>query len=49
MESLTLRLGTYNILNTRDRYDEWEWLLKKNIYDLNADIVGLQEVVFGDK
>ena len=32
-----------------DRYDEREALLKKNIYELNADIIGLQEVVYGSK
>eukprot|EP00347_Sterkiella_histriomuscorum_P010723 403375169 len=44
-----LRVGTYNILNTKDRYTERERLLKKNLYELNADIIGLQEVVFGEK
>lgn len=42
-----LRVATYNILNTSDRYDEREGLLKKNLYELNADVVGLQEVAFG--
>jgi mRNA deadenylase 3'-5' endonuclease subunit Ccr4 len=43
-----LRVATYNILNTSDRYDEGrEKLLKKNLYELNADIIGLQEVAFG--
>lgn len=46
---LSLRLATYNILNTKDRYDEREQLLKQNIYELNADVVGLQEVVFGEE
>ena len=45
-----LRVGTYNILNTSDRYEEGrENLLKKNIYELNADIIGMQEVAFGSR
>jgi hypothetical protein len=32
-----------------DRYDERELLLKRNIYELDADVIGLQEVVFGSK
>ena len=44
-----MRVATYNILNTKDRYDEREWLLKRNLYELNADIIGLQEVVYGSK
>lgn len=32
-----------------DRYYEREELLKKNLYELNADVIGLQEVVFGSK
>ena len=28
---------------------EREELLKKNLYELDADVVGLQEVVFGEK
>lgn len=35
------------MLNTKDRYDEREPLLKQNLYDLHADLVGTQEVVFG--
>ena len=45
-DRFTLRVATYNILNVSDRYDEREKLLKKNLYELNADIVGLQEVAF---
>lgn len=45
----TLRVATYNILNTSDRYEEREQLLKKNIYELNADVIGMQEVAFGSK
>jgi endonuclease/exonuclease/phosphatase family metal-dependent hydrolase len=44
-----LRVATYNILNTKDRYDEREGLLKQVIYEMDADIIGLQEVVFGAK
>lgn len=40
-ETFRLRVATYNILNTSDRYDEREKLLKKNLYELNADVVGL--------
>ena len=47
---MKLRVATYNILNTSDRYDEGrERLLKQNLYQLNADIIGLQEVAFGEK
>lgn len=35
------RVATYNILNTSDRYEERERLLKKNIYELNADVIGM--------
>jgi exonuclease III len=45
--SQTLRVATYNILNISDRYEEREGLLKKNLYELNADVIGLQEVAFG--
>jgi len=60
-QSISLRIATYNILNTKgkchqssnhlsiDRYDEREGLLKSNLYELNADILGLQEVVYGSK
>ena len=44
-----LRIATYNILNTKDRYDEREPLLKKAVFSLEADLIGLQEVVFGPK
>ena len=58
--NIALRIGTYNILNTKgilfsiiisllDRYDERELLLKENLYAMNADIIGLQEVVFGPR
>jgi hypothetical protein len=46
---VNIRLATYNLLNTKDRYDEREQLLKQNLYDLHADIVGVQEVVFGEE
>jgi len=37
-----MRIATYNILNTSDRYYEGrEKLLKQNLYELNADIIGL--------
>jgi mRNA deadenylase 3'-5' endonuclease subunit Ccr4 len=44
-----VRIGTYNILNTKDRYLEREHLLKQNLYEMNADIIGLQEVVYGSE
>ena len=44
-----LRVASYNILNTKDRYSEREALMKQNLFGLNSDIVGLQEVVFGDE
>ena len=37
----TLRVATYNILNTKDRYTEREELLKETIHGLNADVIGL--------
>jgi exonuclease III len=46
---LSVRFATYNILNTKDRYKEREQLLKQNIYELEADVIGLQEVVFGEE
>lgn len=46
---MKIRLGTYNILNVKDRYIEREQLMKQNLYDMNADIVALQEVVFGPR
>jgi mRNA deadenylase 3'-5' endonuclease subunit Ccr4 len=50
LPTLKLRVATYNILNTSDRYDEGrERLLKQNLYQLNADIIGMQEVAFGSK
>ena len=42
-----MRIATYNILNTKDRYQERELLLKQCLYSMQADIIGLQEVVFG--
>jgi mRNA deadenylase 3'-5' endonuclease subunit Ccr4 len=44
---MKIRVATYNILNTKDRYEEREPLMKQNLFNFNADIVGLQEVVFG--
>ena len=38
----TVRIATYNILNTKDRYAEREPFIKQVIYgEINADIVGL--------
>ena len=36
-------------MNISDRYAEREGLLKRNIYELNADVIGMQEVAFGSK
>ena len=47
-EARTIRVATYNILNTKDRYPEREQLLKQTLYDMNADVIGLQEVAFGE-
>ena len=44
-----LRLATFNTLNTKDRYVERESWLKENIYRLDADVVGLQEMVWGPR
>jgi endonuclease/exonuclease/phosphatase family metal-dependent hydrolase len=44
---LKLTIGTYNIRNTTDRYDERVELLKQTILNAKADILGLQEVAFG--
>lgn len=44
---MKLRVATYNLLNTKDRYPEREGLLKQILFNLDADLVGLQEVVFG--
>ena len=46
---LAVRFATYNILNTKDRYIEREKLLKQNLFELEADVIGLQEVVFGEE
>ena len=43
----TLRLATFNILNTKDRYNERERFLKETVHGFNADLVSLQEVAFG--
>eukprot|EP00743_Colponemidia_sp_Colp-15_P003244 GILK01003504.1.p1 GENE.GILK01003504.1~~GILK01003504.1.p1 ORF type:complete len:263 (+),score=25.95 GILK01003504.1:157-945(+) len=45
---VVLRLGTYNIRNTTDRYAEREPLLVQTIESMQADLLGLQEVAFGD-
>ena len=47
--TLKMRVATYNILNISDRYEERERLLKKNLYELNADVIGMQEVAYGEK
>ena len=41
------RFATYNTRNLCDWYEERQKLLKQNIYSMKADVIGLQEVVFG--
>jgi len=43
------RLATFNTLNVKDRYKERECYLKEQIYRLNADMTGLQEICFGPR
>ena len=38
---MKLRVASYNLLNTKDRYVEREKLLKQVLYGFNADVVGL--------
>jgi len=45
-QSCLLRLATFNIRNTTDRYEERLPYLQKAIADINADIIGFQEVNF---
>lgn len=43
---MRLRLATFNIRNVTDRYDEREPLLGAAFAAIDADIIGLQEVMF---
>lgn len=43
---MDLRLATFNIRNINDRYEERKPLLGAAFAELDADIIGLQEVVF---
>lgn len=45
-EQSMIRLATYNIRNTTDRYSERKELLQSTIQDQNADIIGMQEVAW---
>ena len=45
---MKLTLATFNIRNINDRYKERKPLLAAGFASLNADIVGLQEVVFSE-
>jgi len=47
VNSVAANIGTYNIRNTTDRYDERRDLLKGTIHETKADIMALQEVAFG--
>jgi endonuclease/exonuclease/phosphatase family metal-dependent hydrolase len=44
---MRLRVATFNIRNVTDRYDEREPLLGAAFAAIEADIIGLQEVMFG--
>eukprot|EP00744_Colponema_vietnamica_P004919 GILI01007275.1.p1 GENE.GILI01007275.1~~GILI01007275.1.p1 ORF type:complete len:571 (+),score=174.72 GILI01007275.1:60-1772(+) len=44
---MRLKLGTFNIRNTTDRYPERREWLKKALQGLGVDLLGLQEVAFG--
>jgi len=45
---MQLRLATFNIRNTTDRYEERMPLLGAAFASLDADIIGLQEVILSD-
>ena len=45
---MRLRIATFNIRNTTDRYGEREPLLKTCVSTLNADLLALQEVNFSN-
>lgn len=49
MEPLTLRVASFNIRHDADRYLERKPVLGTAFTALNADFVGLQEVVFGEE
>lgn len=48
LSGVDLRLATFNIRNTTDRYDERKPLLGAAFAELEADVVGLQEVMFSE-
>lgn len=43
-----IRISTYNIRNTQDRYNERKDILKNTIHTVGSDLMGLQEVSFGE-
>lgn len=45
---LSLRVATFNIRNITDRYEERRPLLAAAFAEINADIIGLQEVIVSD-
>jgi hypothetical protein len=49
MNSLKLRIGTFNIRNTTDHYEKRLPLMQKTFTEMNSDVIGLQEVSFLDK
>jgi len=46
---INLNIGTYNIRNVTDRYEERKEALKETIEKMDCDILGLQEVSFDIK
>jgi len=45
---MQLRIATFNIRNITDRYDERKPLLGAAFAELDADVIGLQEVMFSE-
>ena len=43
----TLRVGTFNVYNTTARYSDRAPVLRAALHALEADVIGLQELVFG--
>lgn len=46
---MDLRIATFNIRNITDRYSERQPLLGAAFAEINADIIGLQEVIISDE
>ena len=45
---MQLRIATFNIRNINDRYEERKPLLGAAFVEIDADVIGLQEVMFSD-